>query len=448
MTSPAGPNARANVDVYLFPAQVGGGYGDIEEVLTVGRRLGSEAYPIYLFRERGRDLPRGVDGPLRWPGVHRVREPAHHADRAVTISPSWGVCVAPRREGPYGRAGEWAEELRAIEGAYGPENTLQLSLEEFARTLTSREQTLERYREGGVPIRTTRRRLREGLLEREIREFHRAYGQYRGFAVPNLLHVYSTFSPSKAFQREFPNAVQVGPIIFPRVLPKDRTASSTPREWVVYAGPASADRMIPRLAASLAEVDPKARLVVRPGASTHHATLPPRPRDAGGHIGARDWVKRFSSADVRIVSGSRTLLEALQVGGPFLYFNGTIGEGRSTRRHRPEKLVALLEVWKRSGVSTVLLHDLSDFARLRGVESIVRRAVQNAGWRAAFSRGVPTRGFRSGFEQGEEVIADIVRAFPGRSASSLVAALRSGRSPAAVPLARPTSRRRARRFMR
>jgi hypothetical protein len=448
MTSPVGLNSRASVDVYLFPAQVGGGHGDIEEVLSVGRRLASEGYPIYLFRERGRDLPRGVDGPLPWPKVHRVRAPARRTDRAVTISPSWGVCVAPPRDGPYGRAGEWAEELRAIERAYGPENTLQISLEEFARTLTSREQTLERYREGGVPIRTIRRRLREGRLDREIREFRRAYGLYRGFAVPNLLHLYATFSPSKAFQREFPSAVQVGPILYPRVPPAARTANPTPREWVVYAGAASSDRMIPRLVAALAAADPDARLVVRPGASTNEATGAPRPPAAGERIGAQDWVKKFSRADLRIVSGSRTLLEALQIGGPFLYFNGTIGEGRSARRHRPEKLDALLVVWKRSGVSPVLLHDLSDFARLRGIGSIVRRAVRSARWRTAFHRGVPTRGFRSNYERGEEVIADIIRAFPGRSASSLVAGIRSGRSPSAIPFPPPTADRPARKFKR
>src|ERR1700686_4835492 len=210
MDRPEALAGRASVDVYLFPAAVGGGLGDIEEVFTVGRRLAFDRYPIYLLRLGSRPLPHGVDGPLKRPVLRRVHAPVRHADCAVTISPSWGVCVAPAQNMPLGREGEWAAEARSIEDAYGSERTLQVSLEEFARTLTSRQQTFERYREGGVPTRIIRRRMHGGSLDREVEAFHRAYGKYRGFSVPNLLHLYATFAPSRGFQREFPSAVQVG----------------------------------------------------------------------------------------------------------------------------------------------------------------------------------------------------------------------------------------------
>ncbi len=51
------------LDVYLFPAVVGGGLGDIEEVLLAGRRLARAGFPVYLFRRPGRPLPRSPGPP-------------------------------------------------------------------------------------------------------------------------------------------------------------------------------------------------------------------------------------------------------------------------------------------------------------------------------------------------------------------------------------------------
>ncbi len=51
------------LDVYLFPAVVGGGLGDIEEVLLAGRRLARAGYPVHLFRRPGRPLPRWPSRP-------------------------------------------------------------------------------------------------------------------------------------------------------------------------------------------------------------------------------------------------------------------------------------------------------------------------------------------------------------------------------------------------
>ncbi len=57
------PAPAPPVEVYLQPAVVGGGVGDIEEVLAVGRELERLGLPLRLFRESDRPLPRSVGGP-------------------------------------------------------------------------------------------------------------------------------------------------------------------------------------------------------------------------------------------------------------------------------------------------------------------------------------------------------------------------------------------------
>jgi hypothetical protein len=105
------------------------------------------------------------------------------------------------------------------------------------------------------------------------------------------------------------------------------------------------------------------------------------------------WRERFLGAELRIVTGSRTLLEALETQGPFLYFNGVTQRGRATRRHRPEKIDALLRVWRRMGVSAALCRDLADFSRAWNVGAIARRALHPS-FARRFPRGIPTIGFR------------------------------------------------------
>ncbi|HUI38514.1 MAG TPA: hypothetical protein VLY85_02675, partial [Thermoplasmata archaeon] len=128
------------LDVYLFPAVVGGGLGDIEEVLLAGRVLaGRPGVRLLLFRAPGRPLPPNVEGPWDWPPTHRVDRPDPRSPRALTVSAEWGIAAAPQRPEPYGRAGPWALENEAVEDAYGRDAVLHVSFEEFARTLTSRE---------------------------------------------------------------------------------------------------------------------------------------------------------------------------------------------------------------------------------------------------------------------------------------------------------------------
>jgi hypothetical protein len=373
--------AARPLDIYLQPAVVGGGLGDIEEVLAVGRRLERTGWLLQFYRRNGRPLPRSVDGPWGWPRLRRIHRLRPRAPRALTITPWWGVSAVPDRERS-GPPGPWSLETGDIEAVYGTDRVVHLSLEEFARTLTSRAQTRERWREGGVPRRTIARRLRQTGTGHEVRTFHDAYRKWRAFDRDNVLHLYTGFRPSRAFGREFPEAVQVGPLWPEKVSPVPRRP---PRHrWVWYASPSTSDRLAGILARAIpppAPGRPALKVEVR---SPHRFNLPPGPGvewERGGTTPPKDWSRRFRSADLRLVTGSRTLLEALAAGGPFLYFNGVLNQGARTRRHRPEKIDALLAVWKGHGVSPPLRRDLADFSRLRRVPSIARRAVQDpTGW--------------------------------------------------------------------
>jgi hypothetical protein len=431
MTGRARP--RPGVDLYLFPAVVGGGLGDIEEVLLAGRRLAPRVGRPVLFRRPGRPLPRSVDGPFEWPPLRRRSAPAGTAPRAVTLSAWWGVSAAPAREGPLGRGGPWSEECAAVEAAYGRGNVLHVSFEEFARTLTSRAQTVERWREGGVPLRTIRARLRRRGTRAEIAEFHDAFRRFRAFDRPDVLHLYPSFLPARAFRREFPEAVPCGPFWPAPVRPPPPPRAG---RWVWYASPGSSDRLAAGIARHWDPAAPPVTIEVRapvpfdlpevPG--LHWERVPPEP--------ARSWRRRLASAEMRVVTGSRTLLEAIADGGPFLYFNGVLGSGLSTRRHRPEKIVSLLALWRRRGVPELYRDGLASFSNARGLARVLR-AARTAAWRTGFPRGLRPAGFPAPYDDAEALLASTVRRFAmgGRTAEEVVADVRSGalREPGALP---------------
>jgi hypothetical protein len=136
-----------------------------------------------------------------------------------------------------------------------------------------------------------------------------------------------------------------------------------------------------------------------------------------------DWRSRFRRADLRIVTGSRTLLEAMEVGGPFLYFNGVLGRGAGRRRHRPEKIRGWLDLARRAGVPRTLRTDLADFARGRRVAEVVRRAARREdGWRRFPSR-LGTSGFPYARADAGRVLVAVARelAHPGVRSSTVVA---------------------------
>jgi hypothetical protein len=113
----------------------------------------------------------------------------------------------------------------------------------------------------------------------------------------------------------------------------------------------------------------------------------------------------------------------MEVGGPFLYFNGVLGQGASRRRHRPEKIRAWLDLARRAGVPRSLRTDLADFARGRRVAEVVRRAArQENGW-AHFPRSLRPTGFPASRADAGRVLVAVARelARPGARSSEIVA---------------------------
>ncbi len=413
------------VDVYLLPAIVGGGLGDVEEVLAAGRHLARAGFPCRLYRSGGRPLPPGVDGPWDWPPVRRSATLTPTGTLAVTIASSWGITArVRRREGERSR-GPWTEEAEAIERRYGADRTVHVSFEEFGRALTPRAATAERFREGGVRAREIPARVAAASDLGEIAAYEAAYRDARALDRANVAHLLTTFCRDPAFAKAFPEIVQTGPL-WPRRYPRRRASPRPSEEWVWYASPSSSERIAPRVVAGLARGSPRSRLLVRP--SRTWASLPTAPgvevRDNA--VPASEWRRRFARASVRIVTGSRSLLEAIEVGGPFLYFNGALGSGAARRRHRPEKIASLLAVARRRGWAPDLVRDLSDFARGRRIEQIVLRAARSAGGWRRFPRELRPFGFRPPFDDAGAVLVGLARALslPGADARQAVDALR------------------------
>jgi hypothetical protein len=380
-----------------MPAVVGGGLGDIAEVLDAGRGLARAGFRTILFRLPGRPLPPSVDGPWDLGGVERVSAIGPRATNAITVTPNWGVSAAPDRPGPLGRGGVWAKEAEEVERRYGPERTLHVSLEEFARTLTSTEENVERWREGGATARAIAARRKTRAFREDVDLFHREYRRFRGFDRSNVLHLFQTFHPTPRFAREFPEAVQVGPVWPPP--PDGPRPAVRPGEWVWYASPGSSERIVGAIDRGLRGTRVRRVLVRSPRPLALPVDSPVAWRSAGP-MGAGEWRAAFVAAGLRVVTGSRTLLEAVQLGRPFLYFNGVLGDGPRRRRHRPEKVRALVRGWRARGVSRTIVRDIDDFSRGRRVAEVVRAAASEPGWSRAFPRTAPSGEFPPGLGDG------------------------------------------------
>jgi hypothetical protein len=353
-------------------------------VLDAGRVLAAGGFPIRLFRSRGRPMPPTVDGPWEWPPVAVGSALPDPRGRALTVSATFGVAAAPRRAAAYGRPGPWADEVAQIEAAYGTEHTLHVSLEEFARTYTSRRETLERFREGGVAAGDARRRASSGDGAAERAAWVRAFRRFRALDRPNVLHLMGVFDPSARFAREFPEIVQVGPLWPGHPPPGPRAVRPGPRQALWYASPSSSTYILGDLLRAIGPLAPRWELGIR---SPRPLPLPP---DAPSTVRllsplpARLWRPRFAAAGLRIVTGSRSLLEALELGGPFLYFNGILRRAGSSRRHRPEKIAGLLRLFGRLGVAERVRRDLDAFSRGHRTGEVLLRALDDPGWRGAF----------------------------------------------------------------
>jgi hypothetical protein len=407
-----------------MPSVIGGGRGDVEEVLAIGRLLHRAGFPVQVFRSR--PMPLLDDRSYDWSGTKRTRRPARRAPRAVTISSQFGITAADGRDEPLGRAGPWAVERAEIEHAYGPGSVLHLSLEEFARARPAAVLAEERWRESGTPERVRRARRRSGAFRREVAQFVRLYRRFRALDQPNLLAVFPTFRRSTRFAAEFPETVQTGPI-WPEPVARRPTGARTGSLRVLwYASPSTSDRLAPRLLAGLAGSPRSVLLYVRSPrplslVSTGRVRVRPvTPRSA------TDWRRVWGTTDLAIVTGTRSLLEAIEWGVPFLYFNGVMGRGRATRRHRPEKLRALLAVLRGSAEVVRLRRDLADFSRLRRVEAIVGRWSRPTVSVGAGVRRSVVGGFPLGFDDGGTFVRTVVDRFAQgtMTAPELVGAVR------------------------
>ncbi len=426
--------SRLPLDVYLFPAAVGGGRGDIEEVLTVGRRLAEAGVSLWLYRARGRPLPRGVDKTFAAVPLRRVARLRPSAARALTVSPHFGTTAESARPGPLGHAGVWAEEREEVERAYGPGAVLHLSLEEFARARPLRWLAEERWREGGWTRSRIATRRKGPQAGRELAEFQALYRRFRALDRADLLTLFPGFLYSRAFASEFPETVQCGPIAPWPHRPRYREPGpARPLELLWYASPASSVRIASKVLAGLVATGRPSRLTLRtprpmplrPPRGVEVVEVPLSP--------SRAWARRWRTPHVVLTTGSRSLLEALSVGAPFLYFNGVLGRGGALRRHRPEKLDGLLRWLALERVPAVVRRDLSDLARGRRVAEVVARAVTDASWRAAFPPRRPGAGYAPGFEEGGTVAVAVARAFaePSTTLAPFLAGVR------AVSRARP-----------
>ncbi|HEY6237597.1 MAG TPA: hypothetical protein VIZ68_00230 [Thermoplasmata archaeon] len=416
------------MDVYLFPSVVGGGRGDVEEVLIVGRRLARAGAPVYLLRGPGRRLPTGIDASFAWPPHRKITVPARTRARAITVSSYFGATAEGARGGPLGGAGPWSEERDAVERAYGIGDTLHVSLEEFARTGSARWHAEERWREGGMNRRDriARRSTPEG--RRDLVEFRALYRKFRAFDRSNLLALFPGFLPSGAFARECPESVQCGPLWPSPPQPRYRPGpAGAARSVVWYAGPSSSGRIAGPVLEGLASARVPVRMTVRSSRPMVLRPSGPIRVDVVGSLPSPAWAARWRRADLAIVSGSRTLLEAIERGVPFLYFNGLLGRGPATRRHRPEKIVGLLRWLRAEHAPLRVRRALSEFSRGRRVPDSVRAALTARGRGTWVPRRSRSSAYPPGFGDAGTLIESLARRFGGEpiDAPSLVRSVRA-----------------------
>ncbi len=246
-------------------------------------------------------------------------------------------------------------------------------------------------------------RLAHWRASGERDRFLASFRRFRAFDRANVLHLFATFRYDGPFAREHPEAVQVGPL-WPGRSSGDARPSRRRTTWLWYASPASAETIAPTVLDGLERAVPDCRLVVRTP-RTWTVTAAGRRIDLRvAPIASALWRREFRGAALRIVTGSRSLLEALELGGPFLYFNGLVGTGPSRRRHRPEKIIEMLRLAHATGWPSDLCHDLDDFSRGLRLASVVERAARRRGGWQRFPRCPSPVGLAPGYDDAGTVL--------------------------------------------
>ncbi len=330
---------------------------------------------------------------LGFPPMKVSRSPRGRGKAAV-LTTWWGTTGRPESRGPDPRReGVLASRILAIQQHHGPENVLIVSLEEFASCRDSSTVEKETLRQAGWnPVRIARhRRSPEGRVWRE--RYHEGFLKALGEEDTSVLHLAAGFAESRGGTKEFPFVLQVGPFGLSQlrakpVSPGEKETSERPRILWYASSESSLDfaaLLFGELKNSFSALD----LLVRasPGKEEEWKSLP---FPSGVRLtllpemDASEWPAVFRGANLVLVGGSQSLVDALVHQVPFLYFNGFFREkGVPSRAFRREKLLSLLEAWRAQGVSPRVRRDLRDFADGRNTGEILLRALRSDAWRRA-----------------------------------------------------------------
>ena len=407
---------RGSPPVYVFPCRIQQGTGEwfetaraLEALERAGHRL------LYLLPRpedptpkdpRAQPLDPTRAGPGPFPKVLPVTDPVP-AQRAVAVVTWYGLTA--EREDARGspNPGPFALRFERLRESYLAQ-LLVLSLEEFGTGRTSRAALLENRRQSGVVG------IPHSASRHSQELYHAAFVAARAGERRDILHLVPEFSPDLPALKEFPFLLPLPP--FGERAPAghagapSRTGARLSVLW--YARAQSSVRILPDVLRGLEATGRRVLLHLRLPEDRPQALPPVSPGSRVevrrlGPVLPKEWGRLFREADLRIVGGSQSLLEAWNHGGPFLYFNGCLeGPGGKPFGFRREKLLSLLRRWPTAGRSP-LRRDLRDFADGRRVAPIVRRALASSAWRSDFLR--ERRGDRDPYPPGLHPSADYLR---------------------------------------
>jgi hypothetical protein len=421
--------------VYVFPVRIQQGWGDVQEMAGAAWALADPRLGFELLHlapdgrasvrpdRRAEPIDPRRAGPIRFPPIQTVREPVGDGSRAVVLATWWGT-TARRRDAEGGPLpGTLEPEVERVRLAHGAGSTLVVSLEEFGSDQTSHDALDEGMRQAGWGPRKRAAQLSSALGRREMARYRRAFELARAAEREDVLHLTATFCPDPRALREFPFLIPVGPFRAPDALhPLGPSARGPPKgaaRVVWYASPASSPAFARLLLPALQETGSPVELAVRGG-----PWADPWPELGGEQVRTRmlpalsgsSWSARWRGADLRIATGSQSLVQAVELAGPLLYFNGLVqGPGETPRGFRREKLQALLRGLRRAGAPPGVLRDLENFADGRRVGPIVRRAMGSAVWRGSLSRALARLplGLPEPRREGGRFLCETLRSFFG-----------------------------------
>lgn len=448
---------RARPPVYLFPCRIQEGWGDVAEFSRVAWALYRAGFPLVgedPGRGRGRMDPRVVPldpreaGPVvPFPPLHPPRDVPLRG-RAILLATWWGLSCRTEDDEGDPVPGPWASSVTSVIRHRTPEEVLTVSLEEFGSAVPSRTFLSRQLATAGWSPGRVLRYMGSPQGKEHLFRYVSAFRRYRGASSPTTLHVVSQFAPDPEAAREFPFLVQTGPAEgSPRHKEPARVPESGPLRVLWYASPPSSRDFAPPLFAALSSLGRPVDLVLRtrdpeltegdPGPSRGSLRVIPAPE-----LPPEAWDRLEAEAHLRIVSGSQSLVEALEDRAPFLYFNGWVrtpsGKGRP---FRTEKLLSLLSARGRSPAARSVNRDLWSFAGGRDLRAILRRALLSPAWRAEVVRRAPSR-FPPRYRDMGAYVVEVARSFSREAIPSpaLVARERAHASGRIRSLRPPVSR--------